>query len=70
MTNDKAVQQFNKFISSKAPMLIKPTPKGFECAQPFVVVAKDQPAFVMGDFSSIEQAQSFCKRNYLPVAAS
>lgn len=69
MTDTQAMNQWKRFISSKAPMLIKPTPKGFECAQPFVVVAKESPLFVMGDFSSEDEARSFCARNHLPVAA-
>lgn len=70
MTNAEAVKQYNKFISSKAPMLIKPTPAGFECTQPFVVVAQEQPDFVMSEFSSVERAQFFCQFNSLPVVAS
>ena len=67
MTNSEAVKLWKKFLSAKAPMLIIPTPHDFGCTAPFVVVAKEMPLFVMGDFATVESALSFCQTNHLPV---
>lgn len=67
MTNTEAVAIWKNFLETKAPMIIKPTPADFDCEQPFVVVAHVRPAFVMGDFATIEAAECFCHLNNLPI---
>ncbi|MDU8350933.1 hypothetical protein RYA05_03375 [Pseudomonas syringae pv. actinidiae] len=67
--NQKAIDQWKAFIAAKVEVIIKPTPKSFECKQPFVVVPKESPRFVIGEFDSVENATVFCKQNKLPVSA-
>lgn len=66
-TNAEAVRDFKRYLDVQAPMVIKPTPKHYECTAPFVLVVAANKDFVIGEFPAIADAEKYCVRYKLPV---
>lgn len=67
--SNEAANQWKAYVSAQVPVIIKPTPDGFECDAPLVVVVEAAPKFVLGEFHTGDSAKKFCNQNGLPFTS-